>query len=86
MRRRPWSSREYEQQVPDELNIGLEAGSLMAHSTGVSGLIPGSRLEAPTSTRLIPDCAENYSFSLSQIRPSLREGYKTSTPLFNYLT
>ena len=33
--------------MPDELNIGPEAGSLMARSTGVSGLIPGSRFEAP---------------------------------------
>jgi len=29
------------------MNIGPEAGSLMAHSTAVSGLIPGSRFEAP---------------------------------------
>jgi hypothetical protein len=33
--------------VPDDLNIGPEAGSLMAHSTGASGLVPGSRSEAP---------------------------------------
>ena len=40
-------SRGYERRVPHELNIGPEAGSLMAHSTGVSGLIPRSRFEAP---------------------------------------
>ena len=33
--------------MPDELNIGPEADSLMAPSTGVSGLVPGSRLGAP---------------------------------------
>jgi len=33
--------------VPDEPSIGPEAGSLMAHLTGVSGLIFGSRFEAP---------------------------------------
>jgi hypothetical protein len=43
----PWSSRGFEHRAPDELNIGPAAGSLMVHSTGVSGLIPKSRLEAP---------------------------------------
>jgi len=47
MRGDPWSSRGYEHRVLYVLNIGPEASSLMVHSTGVSGLIPGSRFKAP---------------------------------------